>query len=337
MAARSGQKLKLLYIINILRECTDEEHPMPAGDICDKLASYGITAERKAVYDDIQQLIDFGYDIIKTRVPKSGYFLGSRDFEVPEIYLLADAVRTAKFISAKKTRCLTGKLDGMLSRYQRSDREKSIYIDGSNKTKNEEIFYNIDTIGRAVKNKHRITLKYGVHVLNENREMTVIYKEREISPYAMTWQDDHYYLIGNYSKYDNLIHLRIDRMRSVCETDIPARHFSEVSEYTDFFDVADYTSRLFGMFGGKHEKIELRCSRDILEPVIDRFGENIFVRNLTETHFTFSAPAAVSDALVTWIINYGEKIRVLSPDILREMIIKRADSILGLYNAENLE
>lgn len=329
MAARRGQKVKLLHIIDILKKYTDEEHPLSATQICEKLEDVGVTAERKAIYDDIECLIGFGYDIIQTRTPKSGYFLGSREFELPEIYLLGDAVRTAKFISTKKTRELTGKLEGMLSIYQH--REKGIYIDGSDKTHNEEIFYNIDAIGRAIENRRKITFKYGTRSLAENREIVTSYKMRTISPYAMTWQDDHYYLIGNYDKYDNLIHFRIDRMRAVTEINEPWRHYSEVSEYKDTFDVADYTRKLFGMFVGKEQKVELRCKRDILEQVADRFGENVFIKNVTDTHFDLGVDAALSEALVTWITNYGDGIEVLSPQSLRDMIKSRAEKILSLY------
>lgn len=331
MAPRSGQKLKLLYIIEILRHETDEDHPISAPEICDKLAANGITAERKAIYGDIETLIDFGYDIVKTRVPKAGYFLASREFEIPEIYLLSDAVRTARFISAKKTRELISKLDSMLSDYQAKKRNKGIYIDSAGKCNNEEIFYNIDGISRAIENKHKIALKYGVRELDSNREIKTVLKERVISPYAMTWQDDHYYLIGNYDKYDNLIHMRIDRMRSVNELNEPVRPFSEVSEYRDVFDVADYTKKLFSMFGGETQEIELRCSKNVLEQVADRFGENIFIRNVTDTHFSFSVKAVISGALATWIMNYGEDIEVLSPQSLKDMITDRAEEILRIY------
>ncbi len=330
MAARRGQKIKLLHIIEILKKYTDEEHPLSASQICERLESVGVTAERKAIYDDIECLISFGYDIVQTRTPKIGYFMGARDFELPEIYLLGDAVRTAKFISAKKTRELTSKLEGMLSNYQR--REKGIYIDSSNKTRNEEIFYTIDAIGRAIENRKKITFKYGMRSLSENREIVTTYKTRTISPYAMTWQDDHYYLIGNYDKYDNLMHLRIDRMRAVTEIEEPARHFGEVSEYKEVFDVADYTKKLFGMFVGAVEAVELRCSKKILEQVADRFGENVFIKNVTETHFDFGTQAVISEALVTWLTNYGDSIEVLAPQTLRDMMKIRAEKILKLYN-----
>lgn len=329
--ARRGQKIKLLYIIKILTELTDEEHPLSATEICEKLASYDVTAERKAIYDDINCLIDFGYDIISTRVPKNGYFLASRDFELPEIFLLGDAVRTAKFISKKKTRELTSKLDKLLSKYQSKRSISGIYIDSSSKTHNEEIFYNIDSINTAIHEGKKITFKYGKRVLSENRQISTEYKTRTVSPYAMTWQDDHYYLIGNYDKYDNLMNLRVDRIKSVQITNEPIRHFSEVSDYRDTFDVVDYTKKLFGMFGGQTDDVKLRCSNSMLEQVNDRFGENIFITNVTDGHFDFTVEAAVSEGLVTWIMNYSDKIEVLKPSNLRDMIATRAKKILDIY------
>ncbi len=332
MAARNGQKIKLLYIVDILKKYTDEDHPITATEICEKLASNGVSAERKAIYDDIAQLIDYGYDIIKTRTPRNGFFLASREFEIPEISLLIDAVKTAKFISAKKTRVLVAKLEKMLSVYQAKKGDKSVFIDYSEKSHNEEIFYSIDTISRAIAAQKKISLKYGVRELKANREIVINYKTRIISPYALTWQEDRYYLIGNYDKYDNLIHLRLDRMRAVEILDDKSRHFSEVTAYTDSFDVVDYTKKLFGMFGGDFEEIDLRCSKDILEMVTDRFSENLFIRNVTDEHFSITVKAAVSEGLVTWIMNYGDKIKVLKPQSLIEKIKFRAETITNLYN-----
>lgn len=329
--ARRGQKVKLLYIIKILTECTDEEHPLSATEICEKLALYDVTAERKAIYDDIECLTSFGYDIIQTRVPKNGYFLASRDFELPEVFLLGDAVRTAKFISEKKTRELTSKLDSLLSKYQSKRNIQGIYIDSSNKTHNEELFYNIDSINTAIEQGKKIQFTYSKKVLKEGRQIVTESKTRIVSPYAMTWQSDYYYLIGNYEKYDNLMNLRIDRIHSVKILDVPIRHFSQVSDYRDTFDVADYTKKLFGMFGGEMKEIKLRCNNKILEQVTDRFGDNIFITNVTDATFDFTVKAAVSDALVTWIMNYEDKIEVITPIELRNKIVNRAKKILEIY------
>lgn len=331
MAKKQGQRLKILYILDFLKRESDEEHPVTAADICEYLDSQGIAAERKSVYADISALTDYGADIVRSGSPR-GWFLASREFEEPEIYLLADAVRTAGFISAAKTRELVKKLDSFVSRYQAQKRENRVYFSSCAKSVNEEIFYSIDKISRAVSEKKKIGFEYVNRVLSPDRTIEKQKREMLISPYALTWQDDHYYVIGNYEKYDNLIHLRLDRMYKVEITDVPQRHFSEVSEYTDYFDTPDYTAKLFGMHGGEIYDIELKCSKKITEQVADRFGEDIFIKKVTDEDFCFTVRAALSDALVSWVISYGDRVKVLEPQILRDMVISRTEKVLGLYN-----
>lgn len=331
MAKKQGQRLKILYILDFLKRESDEEHPVTAADICEYLDSQGIAAERKSVYADISALTDYGADIVRSGSPR-GWFLASREFEEPEIYLLADAVRTAGFISAAKTRELVKKLDSFVSRYQAQKRENRVYFSSCAKSVNEEIFYSIDKISRAVSEKKKIGFEYVNRVLSPDRTIEKQKREMLISPYALTWQDDHYYVVGNYEKYDNLIHLRLDRMYKVEITDMPQRHFSEVSEYTDYFDTPDYTAKLFGMHGGEIYNIELKCSKKITEQVADRFGEDIFIKKVTDEDFCFTVRAALSDALVSWVISYGDRVKVLEPQILRDMVVNRTENVLGLYN-----
>lgn len=331
MAKKSNQKLKTLYVLDILKKYSDEEHPLNSADIIKYLEDKGVLAERKSVYDDISALEYYGADIIKTDTPKVGWFIGEKEFETPEIFLLCDAVRSAKFISVKKTRELINKLNSMLSVHQISRRNNGVFFSLSEKSGNEEIYYNIDKINKAITENRQIKIKYFQRKFDKNRAVSGVSKEMVINPYALCWQDDHYYLIGNYEKYDNLIHLRLDRIRSATVLDTKSRHFSEVSEYKDFFDTADYTEKLFGMFSGKAEPIKLWCNRGITEQVLDRFGENIFITDVTEKGFKFKVDAVLSDALVTWIINYGDKLRVESPTVLESMVKKRAKEVLALY------
>lgn len=331
MAKKSNQKLKTLYVLDILKKYSDEEHPLNASDLIKHLEERGIFAERKSVYDDIAALEYYGADIIKTDTPKVGWFIGEKEFETPEIFLLCDAVRSAKFISVKKTRELINKLNSMLSVYQTDRRNKGVFFSLSEKSGNEEIYYNIDKINLAISENRQIKIKYFQRKFDNNRTVSGVSKEMVINPYALCWQDDHYYLIGNYEKYDNLIHLRLDRIRSAEVLATKSRHFSEVSEYKDFFDTAHYTEKLFGMYSGTAESVKLWCKKDITEQVLDRFGENIFITDVTAEGFKFKVDAVLSDALVTWIINYGDKLRVESPKILKDMVKKRARDVLALY------
>ncbi len=335
MAKKSNQKLKLLYVLDILKNKSDEQHPLNAADILKELEALGVEAERKSIYDDIFALELYGLDIIKTDSPKVGWFIGQREFEAPEIHLLSDAVRSAKFISAKKTRELLSKLNRMLSCYEA--KEKGIYFSATEKSGNEEIYYNIDSISEALENKKQIKIKYYQRKLDKNRNVSSVCKEMRVNPYALCWQDDHYYLIGNYEKYDNLIHLRLDRIHSVEILDTQVRHFSEVSDYKDFFDTADYVSKLFGMHSGQVANIKLWCHKSITEPVLDRFGENVFITDITDEGFSFKIKAVLSQALVTWIINYGENLRVINPPELKTMVKQRAEKVLESYKNENEE
>ena len=332
MEARTAQKLKLLYIIDILQKYSDEENPINATEICEKLDACGISAERKAVYNDIDVLIDYGYDIVKATVPRRGYFMGSRHFELPEIYLLCDAVRSANFITPKKTRELIEKLDSMLSVNQVKERESRIYINPANKFKNEEIYYSIDKINKAIHKGVKVSFKYSQRKLTEDRKIALVDKVFTVSPYALIWQNDRYYLVGNIEKYDNLVHLRLDKIRAVEILDKQkARHFSEVSEYTEFFDSADYIAKTFNMHGGELKRIELKCAKKILDQIIDRFSEDIFVYKVTEDSFSFSINAHISEGLISWLLQYGKDVEVVSPEDLRDMISERINDLRELY------
>lgn len=334
MAKKGNGKLKIIYVLDILKHYSDEEHPINAGFIAEKLLDYGIEAERKSIYSDIAYLEEYGCDIIKTTDKKGGWFIGDRDFEVPEIFLLCDAVRSAKFISVKKTREILAKLHKMLSISQVKSRGNSVYFSVDGKCTNEELYYNIDSINKAIATKKKIKLVYSVREFDDNREILQKEKHMTVNPYALSWQDDHYYLVGNHVKYDNLLHLRVDRISKVEVLSEEARPFSEVSEYSEFFDIADYTNKLFMMHGGELCDIELRCNKKITEHVLDRFSQKIFIKNVTEDEFSFTVKAAISEALVTWIINYGENLIVSKPEILKNMVKERAQKVLSNYSED---
>jgi predicted DNA-binding transcriptional regulator YafY len=219
----------------------------------------------------------------------------------------------------------------MISEPRLKKHNMSVYFNISDKSGNEGIYYNIDTLNTAIEEKKQVKIKYYSRKFDENRNVYKRIKEMTINPYALAWQDDHYYLLGNHKKYENLIHLRVDRITSVEITSEKSRHFSEVCEYTERFDTADYLDKLFGMHGGEFEEIKFCCNKKITEPVLDRFSEDIFINNVTDDEFCFSVKAAVSQALVTWVMNYGSDLKVLKPESLKNMIRNRAEEILKNY------
>lgn len=332
MKTTNNQKLRLLYIIDIFTKKSDEEHPLTANEIINILYDeYGVTCERKTVYECIESLNRYGYDIIKSSSPR-GYFMTPYVFELPELRLIIDAVQSANFISAKKSKQLLEKLGRFTSEYQYKRIEKQVYIDNRNKCDNENIFYIIDTLDFAIRKRRQVEVVYHRRRVVDGRHAEYEEKEMTINPYALIWANDHYYLIGNYSKYDNLIHLRIDRLKSVTVTDETARHFSEVSPYRTSFDTADYSNKHLSMFSGDIKPVDLICSDEIIEDFIDKFGEKCSMVPFDDEHFRAKISVAVTDGLVSWVMQYGDKIKVKGPNELKSMIIDKTKSILSVYN-----
>lgn len=331
MAGNKNSKLKLLFLKEIFEKYTDEDHILNAADIAEKLENMGIVCERKSIYKDIDVLIEYGMDIIKTTKPKTGYFLASREFELAELRLLNDAIQSARFVSKKKTMQMLKKTDQLVSIYQANRLKKQVFIDNSNKCSNEEIFYNIDALDSAIKSEKKVHLKYSRRKIDVNFTTSQEQKEFILSPYALVWSNDHYYLVANNVKYNNIMNVRIDRIRKVEVLEERARHFSEVSEYKTVFDTADYVSKNFNMFSGKPQMTKLHCKNEILEEMIDRFGEKISINKSDEGWFFVNDELYVNDGLASWIMQFGDKIEVIYPQELKELIFDKIDGINRLY------
>lgn len=332
MSGQPNSKLKLLYLKEIFEKYTDEEHVLNSAELVEKLEQEGITCERKSIYKDIDVLIDYGVDIIKTRTPRNGFFLGSRLFETAEVRLLADAVQAANFITPKKTKLLMKKIERFVSYPEAKKFVGQVYMENRSKCSNEEIYYNIDTLNKAIRDNKKVRLNYCRRKMDSRFGAAQETKEFLLSPYALIWSNDHYYLVANNEKYDNLMHLRVDRIRKVTITDEKLRPVNEVSDYEYSFNCADYASKVFNMFSGKPEKVELLCDNDILEQMLDRFGENAALRKAGPERFCIREEMCVNDGLASWIMQFGDKVKVNLPDTLRDMVAEKAQAICRIYS-----
>ena len=332
MPGRADSKLKTLYLMDILREKTDEDHPMSAADICQELDDRGVAAERKSIYANLEVLRQYNLDVVKTSTPRKGFFLGDREFEPVELRLITDAVQSASFISQANSRKLISKFEKNLSIYQRENFRKQVYIDKKNKTDNDAIYYRINELSEAIDKKCRVRVTYerrrleeGSAVRNETRIMTV-------SPYAMVWLNDHYYLICNNAKYDNLMHLRIERIKRVdVLEEEPVRPVSEVSEYSREFDTADYSAKIFEGFSGTVEAVELRCANELYDTIADMFGSKLAILGADEDTFTVRVEAATSEGFIGWVLKFGTKMEVVSPHKVREQVRQTAEAVAKQY------
>ena len=336
MSGQFDTKKKLLLIRDYLLRCSDENNPVSANDIIEMLHKEGISCERKSVYSDIKILSDYGLDIITTKQGKGGYYIGSRDFERVEVRLLIDAVQSAGFITANKSKKLIKKIGSLCSEAQMKRMNRNIYVYNRVKRNNERIFYTIDEIARAIDEDKQVFCEYKkcrdtakLPNVNQNAKTMVI------NPYATVWANNNYYLIGNNDKYDNITQLRIDRIKSVQIIEkSKIKPFSMIRESAKYKDIADYSKHTFNMFSGETADIELWCSVDILEQILDKFGDDAPLREDFEdsTHFYMHTTAEISDGLVSWLMQFSDSVKVIRPESLKEEIRKKADAILSIYN-----
>ncbi len=331
-----NNRLRILIIYQLLEKYSDEENPLSTTELVEMLEERGIKCERKSIYADIEALNEFGCDIMSMKTPKRGFFIASRKFETPEVMLLIDAVKSAGFITPKKTNSLVEKLKTLISDGQADAMESQVYVDTqSSKCDNEEIYIIIDRLHNAIMQKKKVKFIYrrrSIDMMNlkKHTEKTFI-----VSPYALIWKNDHYYLICNYPKYDNLMNLRIDRMKRLELLEKPARPLREVSSYIDEFDTQDYSSKMFNMFSGDECEVTLKCKLHLQEEMLDRFGSSIPLTAVDINHFETMVSATLSDGLVSWIMQYGPDIEVIAPQELIDMIKTKSNSILKVYQTDS--
>lgn len=327
-----ASKLKTLLIYQLLDKYSDEDNPLSTTQLIDMLNDRGVICERKSIYKDIEALKDIGCDIITVKGPKRGFFMATRVFQVPEVMLLIDAVSSAGFISTKKTNDLIEKLKTLISVKQAESLVSQVYVESSGaKCNNEEIYITIDRLHDAITDGKKVKFIYkrrSIDVLNKKKHTEKTFK---VSPYALIWKDDHYYLVCNNEKYDNLMNLRIDRIKKLVILNETARPVSEVSTYKDTFDAMDYSSSMFNMFSGEKCIAKLKCNLNLQEEMLDRFGSSIPLKAYDASHFETTVNATLSDGFVSWLMQYGNGIDVLEPQELRSLVEQKAKDILEVY------
>lgn len=330
MAGNSKQKLKLLYLLKILTEQSDEEHCMGAQALIDALEEYGIRAERKSIYDDIAQLIEFGYDIVLVKAKTGGgYYLAGREFELAELKLLVETVQASRFLTLKKSRELIGKIEKLASRAEAGQLQRQVYVANRVKTANESIYYIVDDIHRAIQNNVQISFQY----LEWNLEKELVPRKDgklyQISPWALTCKDENYYLIGHDSESDVIKHFRVDKMGQIRVLSGAVRQGAALFER---FDIAAYANKTFGMFGGREEIVTLEFENRFIGVVLDRFGKEVSVRRRDGEHFSVRVQVALSGQFHGWLTGLGVGAKIIAPVEVKEEYHEHLRHVLEQYN-----
>ena len=330
MPKSSNQKLKLLYIIKILSEQTDEEHCISTQQLIEELAKYDIKAERKSIYDDINQLIDFGYDIIliKSRV-NGGYYMAGREFELAELKLLVEVVQSSKFITLKKSKELIAKIEKLASKPEAKQLQRQVYVANRIKTANESIYYIVDDIHRAIQNNEQISFQYLEWNLEKKLMPRRDGKLYRVSPWALTCKDENYYLIAHDNEEDKIKHFRVDKMGSIKALSNVKREGSSLFER---FDIADYANKTFSMYGGKEESVTIQLENHLIGVVMDRFGQDVSIRVRDEEHFSVRVTVAISGQFFGWLTGLGAGAKLIAPESVVMQYQEFIDGIIKNYH-----
>lgn len=322
---QSNQKLKLMYLAKILLEKTDEEHTMTIPELISELAELGVSAERKSIYDDMEYLKLYGLDICSVKSRTTGYFIASREFELPELKLLVDSVQSAKFITHKKSMELISKIEKLTSRENAKLLHRQVFVTNRVKTFNEQIYYNVDKIYEAIAANRQITFKYYDLDTKKNKVYRKDGERYTESPVALTWDDENYYLITYKAKYGRYVHYRVDKMESI-EKSESARILPEGE-----FDLSAYSKAVFSMFNGEETEVTVSFDDKLVGVVFDRFGTDITIVRTDEGYFTCRLKVAVSRQFLSWIVSFGKDAKILAPQSVADELCDLVGDIAKMY------
>jgi predicted DNA-binding transcriptional regulator YafY len=327
MPKSSNQKLKLLYLMKILQEKTDETHALSVPELIAELGRYDIRAERKSIYDDLEALRFFGLDIETSRSRTVGYFLANRTFELPELKLLVDSVQSSKFITHKKSTDLIRKIESLCSAYEGQSLQRQVYVANRIKTMNESIYYNVDNIHTGIGDNKKISFKYFEYAITKEKVLKRNGERYLVSPYALTWDDENYYMVGYDSDAEMIKHYRVDKMMDIAVTEEKRdgqQHFQNL-------DIAVYSKKLFSMFSGEEETVRIEFVNRLIGVVIDRFGKDVIVVKSGDAHFVISVSVAVSQQFLAWVASFGPEAKILSPESVVDKMKKQTQSVWEMY------
>ena len=312
MSAGDNQRLKLIYLEEIFRRETDENHGLTVAELADMLSEKGVNAERRTLYKDIEALRIAGMDINTTanRGPGCRYWLGQRDFELPELRLMVDSVQAARFMTEAKSRELIEKIEGLTSRHEARRLHRQVYLTGKVKSDNRQIYYSIFRIQDAIDAGRRITFRYWQWDTDKRQKLRRDGEAYEVTPLGLVWDSEYYYLIARMGREASPRQYRVDKMKDIEITEAPGVRDTKA----DAAELAAYTSSLFGMYSGEQTDVTLLCRNSMAGVIIDRFGKSVMIIPRDEEHFTVSVKVALSPQFLGWITGLEGAVTVAAPE-----------------------
>lgn len=320
----ANKKLRILYLAQMLAQQSDEEHPVTLQEMRDYLERCGISAERKSIYDDLELLRTFGMDILSVRGKTFGYYLGERDFQLPELKLLIDVVQASPFLTQRKSMELIGKLEKLTSCPQAYLLRRQVYVMNRVRTNNERLYLTVDGINTAINAGKKISFRYfdwtagGEKAYRKGGALYVA------DPVALC-VDRHYYLVAYDAPRNEYRHYRLDRMDSLTVTDQPR------SPLPEGFDLGSYVKTIFDMYNGETIHVTLRFDRKLTNVITDRFGTDAHIYADGPETFSLSAQVETGPTFYGWLFQLGDQVEILSPESARQDYAAYCRRVLAKY------
>ena len=328
MEKGTNKKLTLLYLTKIFMEKTDESHALTLAEITSLLNGYEVTADRKTLYLDFEELKHYGLDIISEQRSKTVvYYLASRDFELAELKLLVDSVQSSKFITEKKSNSLIKKLESLVSEHESKQLHRQVITSGRVKTMNESILINVDSIHSAINNNRQISFQYFQWTPDKQRELRHDGQRYTISPWHLVWDNENYYMIGYDSDSEMIKHFRVDKMLRISSGNEKREGLKKMKE----FNIATYSRTLFGMLGGESTRVTLQCHNSMAGVIIDRFGKDTVMLRHDDEHFIAYVEVVPSDQFLGWIIGLSSYVQIMEPSSVVKQIKDLLSKQMELY------
>ena len=300
-------KSRLIVLSKMFYTQTDEEHTMTNLQILDYLKEHDVPANEKTLRGDIRLLKELGFDIVTIVSRPNRYYQGKREFTLPELKLLIDAVCSSRFITTKKSHDLGTKLAELASDNQKKELRRNVYATNRVKNSNESIYGMVDMINEAINSHRQIQFKYREYdgdlkpVLRNNGEVY------ELSPYALFWNEDYYYVVGWSEKHSNVSTFRADRLVDPVIID------KKTKKKPKDFDLDDYSRRIFEMYDGEPTEVKLEVRNDLAKYLVDRFGTDLETMPSSDDYFQVTVEVSLSPTFYAWVFRFGGEIRILSP------------------------
>lgn len=320
-------KLRILCMADYFMHHTDEQHTVTVPELIALLGREGFAADRRTVYDDMQALGEYGLQIEKTRTKTHNYYLAARQFELAELKLLVDAVQSAHFLSEKKSAELIGKLCTLTSEGQKDRLDRQVFVNHRLKSENERIYYNVDAIQTALSENRKLGFLYYEYTLSRALKARRDGEQYVVSPYLLSWTDDRYYLIADHPYHAGLVHFRVDKMQ----------HAAVLEEKRELKypipDAAVYARTMFSMFAGEEKTVLLRFDANLFGVAVDRFGRDVAVVASDDRTFTVRVRVALSRSFYAYLMQFGARVKLLSPPSAAEEFSALLDEIGGVYRS----